>query len=147
MIKFEFKFNEIIESVIRRLQYLSGKRAQDKETYLRNVACEADTPLLFNIAEETLTEISMALGIYSGGFKVEADSLFFLVKCPEEHREEIATLLRATIRDGIIRRWFELTGFDAAGQTGDNFTASLDVFRGRLHSFVSLPLRKPLPFG
>lgn len=147
MMKFEFKLSEVIEAVISRLRYITGKRATDKETYERNVACEADMPLLLDLAQETLTEISMALGIYTGGFTVEADALTFRVECPEEHREEITTLLWTTIRDGIIRRWFEITGFDAAKTAGESFAATVDVFRGRLHSFTGLPLRESLPFG
>ena len=75
--KFEYTFSEIMGSLRRHLQYISGKRAVNVDFYFRHIACDADASFLYSIAEETLADISLRLGIMSGGYALKADLLTF----------------------------------------------------------------------
>lgn len=119
MILVEYPFSELIENVKSRIRYIVGKRAGDKEFYHTHTACEADTALLLSLADETLTWLHMGLGIHSGGFSIDMDSLRFLLRTASEEWEKdyekaLAAILLALLRDGIIYRWFLISGLKEA---------------------------------
>lgn len=148
---FEFSLSGLIETVKERLRYISGKRTDHSDLYFRHIACKDDEMMLLSLAEETFALISMRLGHFSGSYTIGTDSVTFSVKGYDSSgsfsfEKEMKTTMRELIIEGIIYRWFLITGFEDAQQWNERMENSLEIFTDKLHIFSGLPLRKTSPF-
>ena len=120
MIEVEFGYSELIDSVIERLQYISGKRAGNTDEYFRHAACSADSSMLMQLAAECISFLALKVGkrwvstVISGDlvkitFNSEAETAGIL-----GDRDTFSRLVRTSVVYAVISRWLSISGSEDA---------------------------------
>lgn len=112
----EIKLSSLLEEVLSRLKYYSGKRAAEAEDYFRFSACKADMGILVRFADESAGWLAAKSRPIWRGFSLVDDSMKFILDITESgyetdsSRAEITSLLRLVLVSYIIYRWLQITG-------------------------------------
>lgn len=135
-----FPLPEILEQVNLRLEYIAAKRATSPEDFFRHSVCEADHPVLKDLARKAFLWLSSRLGILSVGADWSDDTFNLILLYPSgKIGESTWRLIRETLRfvvaDRIIRLWLDLTGQPSPSPTG---SADLDALLADSDDALSL---------
>lgn len=103
-------YSELLENIISRLAYYSGKRAGNKEEYHRYAPCSADKDLLRELTVEAAAVLSMGLGHRSGGYEISSDNIKFRFDIGDTDISAPEELVREVMSTNVILGWLQLTG-------------------------------------
>lgn len=112
------------------LQYYSGKRAGDRQTYFKWSVCEADRPLLDSLRREAASWTDLQLLCLSQGYADDGEILSFMLSDAKGSTTEklmtVAGILRSVMVKRIVWHWLLLVGGEP-GMEVQRLMASLDA--------------------
>lgn len=146
----QYNFSSILEEVVERLEYFSGKRACSASDFHRYSACTADMDMLRKLSDEALAWLALALAYAWKGSAISLDTLEITLDVPAGVSEtepggSLHTVLRSVIIMRIILGWLRLAGHPEAVKAELSLAEMTELLNSKLRSFRSLKSRMAPP--
>lgn len=144
MLLLSFNITEILNEVLTRIEYISGKRAHSTGEYFTLTACEADKGLLRQLISEAAASILASVSPRSGIRSVEADNINLELSprpyftATESRNTAIRLLLRELVICETLLRWFRISGLPDQAL----FETNCSRLQDKLYALLNL--RQPL---
>ena len=132
MVKFDFSYEELQNSVEEILKYLSGKRADEPADYFRYVACKADSPLLRRLFRESLLWMAVKMNSVWKGAEYGEEGVMVSLEGNSNECDRLlsGTEFRWLFEEALLHRsiflWLRLTGWSEAGYWEEKSAALLE---------------------
>ena len=150
--KIIFSSSDLMDSVKRILQYVSGKQTRIPEDYYRYVPCSADATMLSQLLRESIAWLSARTIMMWEGASMVSDTIEICFKVSskplnELHAsEEFKSIVKEALQCRIIFLWLRLAGWDRLEEWDDKSEQLAAEINRQLRLNVPLRPRRPHPY-